>query len=465
MFSSFQRRKTAHSTKRTPKSVKVSEKGGKLETKLSDAGKKSCITKNVGAKTSKKRVSRTFSQSKIPPMLRGISIPGFGRSRSMNGGNRVSTPPPGFRPSSPFCANKAKKHQPRSDSPLPFHPDSFKSSASPTSGFGSGAAGNVVRFRGELSRMGSGSNLTMVIPRSSSKSKKNNRGSVKMKPVETSPSQNAKSSSMRQSSNEAQSAECISVSLQETKNKSQPQDEQNNVERLGLSGVSQIQFTEGKDVVKASALKQADLSGKHISDTVGENILKAFEKSSTEDLYLYCNQLSTRSCRSLATVFMTTDSIRSILLARNNISDEGVMQLAIGLRANKTVQTLGLDYNQIGNKGAHYLGEALKRNQTLRVLDLDGNQIGNDGAEALCAALAQNTSLKELGLVENCMGTAGVKEIQRVLSTENTTLRLVSVQKNPGTNAEVLQNIKSLLKRNKRQKKRRNSKKPDKEFK
>eukprot|EP00466_Bigelowiella_natans_P018010 jgi/Bigna1/89173/estExt_fgenesh1_pg.C_450007 len=136
---------------------------------------------------------------------------------------------------------------------------------------------------------------------------------------------------------------------------------------------------------------RVDLSGKRISDDTGGEILMSLEGSLAKELYIYCNQLSLKSCRALANSLQSGCNLRVLLLGKNKISDNGAIVLSRGLRSNTKLECLGLDDNSIGDVGACHLAEALIENKNLKILDVDENHI----------ALGENTSLLKLAVLKN----------------------------------------------------------------
>jgi len=93
--------------------------------------------------------------------------------------------------------------------------------------------------------------------------------------------------------------------------------------------------------------------------------------------------------------------VKVIDLAYCDIGEAGAKQLADALKINKSITTIYLSINNIGDDGAKSLADALKINKSITTIYLYGNNIGDEGAQSLADSLNTNTSITLMYLFGN----------------------------------------------------------------
>ncbi|GAB5361544.1 hypothetical protein AAMO2058_000722100 [Amorphochlora amoebiformis] len=406
----------------------------------SEGGKHKASTDMMNSKPKKKEPTKLpKSTSRKPSFLRNISAPILARSLSISG-KRVSTPPPNMIPThgSGRTANRI------------VTPHAYRDVK--VSNFG---------FRGELSAS-RGSFQTMR-NRSKIRFQKVKRTGMKGLPKSSSSTtqqQGIEGEVRKRKSSTQYSKQVVEgppLKLDspplDTKEACVPQAE-------SLRGVSKIEFSGGSQYVRLLQNRQVDLSGKHLSDTVGRAILGSLATSPATEVFLHCNQLSTQSAMEIMTSLKLSPKLRILVLSHNNIGDEGAKYIATGLRGNRFLECLSVDSNHIGDRGAIALAEALQDNKTLKTLDIDSNGIGDKGAGAISAAVKTRCNLRELSMNDNKINAGGIAALGSAMK-QNLTITKLCLFGNPGLNRNVGEELKVYTKRNKRAlKKQKRSSKP-----
>jgi hypothetical protein len=115
----------------------------------------------------------------------------------------------------------------------------------------------------------------------------------------------------------------------------------------------------------------------------------------------------------------------------NKITSDGASILADGLCNNTTLGELYLNNNFISDKGVYSLTKVLSsNNSTLKILDLGTNGITDVGAQYLADMLKNNTTLTLLALTGNKISDRGVQFLAHVLTCHNTCLEELYVSQN-----------------------------------
>ncbi|KAG5277971.1 hypothetical protein AALO_G00093430, partial [Alosa alosa] len=145
-------------------------------------------------------------------------------------------------------------------------------------------------------------------------------------------------------------------------------------------------------VLKSSKpLIELDLSNNAIGNSGVECLSKGLRSSKCklQILRLAGVYVSSISCKSLASVLQSPNSLIELDLSINGLEDSGVLLLSRGLRShNCKLQILRLSDCKISQKGCNSLASALRSNPShLKELDLSKNPPGESGLKLLTARL------------------------------------------------------------------------------
>jgi Ran GTPase-activating protein (RanGAP) involved in mRNA processing and transport len=87
--------------------------------------------------------------------------------------------------------------------------------------------------------------------------------------------------------------------------------------------------------------------------------------------------------------------------------------------------------NHLSDSGVDHLSKILStNNSTLKILGLGSNDITDNGVQSLARMLKINQSLTVLGLVSNEITDQGLQCLANVLANNNTTLQVLHLSKN-----------------------------------
>mmetsp|Transcript_20335 Transcript_20335/g.42555 ORF Transcript_20335/g.42555 Transcript_20335/m.42555 type:complete len:405 (-) Transcript_20335:97-1311(-) len=171
---------------------------------------------------------------------------------------------------------------------------------------------------------------------------------------------------------------------------------------LALGDDATREFAKG--LQRNSSIRKVRLSRCNLSEGAGCELLKAFEKNSSnlKEISLVRCDFGNGGFRTLTSTLSKCTGLARISLHFSEISDE-LMGIFIGaIRKHHHLETLDLSSSNVGSTGCEALATLLKdTNSSLCVMALDRNNIDNNGAIFLANALIGNTTLEELHLDGN----------------------------------------------------------------
>jgi len=145
-------------------------------------------------------------------------------------------------------------------------------------------------------------------------------------------------------------------------------------------------------------LNQMNLTDSDIEFLVQQPIVN----KQTTILWLIHNEISCRGAQLLSHVLFNNIHLQELWLTNNHLTDQGIYHLSKSLSVNSTLTKLGIASNEITNVGISYLVQMLKKNRTLTMIALANNEIGDEGIQLLSNTLAYyNSTLEILTLNRN----------------------------------------------------------------
>lgn len=128
-------------------------------------------------------------------------------------------------------------------------------------------------------------------------------------------------------------------------------------------------------------------------------------------------------------------TIVSLDVSGNDLT--GTRSLAKALPKLAKLEVLQIEENEIGSKGAKMLAKAIKKSvPALSKLVANVNEIGTSGALALVEAIAEKASFKIIEIDGNMISGEGITQIEEVLSANNRTHVLGSLEDNDDEGAD-----------------------------
>ncbi|XP_041960847.1 NACHT, LRR and PYD domains-containing protein 12-like isoform X23 [Alosa sapidissima] len=231
-----------------------------------------------------------------------------------------------------------------------------------------------------------------------------------------------------------------------------------------------------------NSLIELDLSHNDVGDTGVQLVSKGLSspRCKLHTLRLAECTLSEKSCRIVATVLQSPNSLIELDLSHNDLGDSGVQLLFKGLSSHCKLQTLRFAGCILTDKSCEIMASVLQSPNSLIELDLSHNDLGDLGVQLLfnglsspyCAlqtlrfagcklsekscgivatVLKSPNSLIELDLSHNDLGDSGVQLLSKGLSSPHCklhTLRLAEcklLEKYCGIVATVLQSPNSMI--------------------
>ncbi|KAL8170136.1 UNVERIFIED_CONTAM: hypothetical protein K2H54_064485 [Gekko kuhli] len=157
-----------------------------------------------------------------------------------------------------------------------------------------------------------------------------------------------------------------------------------------------------------------------------------------EKLWLWECDLSAASCKDLATVISTKESLREMSLIGNDLKDEGMEHLCQGLKAPKAaVQSLWLRECGLTAACCKSVASVLSENSSLKELHIGGNNLQDEGVAQLCDGLMDpNCTLQSLWLGNSELTPACCDKLATVIAAKQC-LKELDVSNNPLEDAGV----------------------------
>ncbi|KAM5172751.1 NACHT, LRR and PYD domains-containing protein 3-like [Mantella aurantiaca] len=146
--------------------------------------------------------------------------------------------------------------------------------------------------------------------------------------------------------------------------------------------------------LRTLGLSNNNLEGSHFSD-----LMAALTTSRIEELQLYNNHLTDRSCPHLASGIRNNQTLRTLILSYNNLEGSHFSDLMAALTTSR-IEELHLDNNHLTDRSCPHLTSGIRNNQTLRTLILSHNNLEGSHFSDLMAALT-TSRIEELHLMSN----------------------------------------------------------------
>ncbi|XP_006124919.2 ribonuclease inhibitor isoform X1 [Pelodiscus sinensis] len=139
-----------------------------------------------------------------------------------------------------------------------------------------------------------------------------------------------------------------------------------------------------------------------------------------EKLWLWECGLTPASCKDLAQVLRTKESLTEVSLIGNDLGDAGMEQLCQGLKDPKAkLQALWIRECGFTTACCKSLSSALGTNQTLRELHMGGNKVGDAGVEIIHEGLmSPNCNLRSLWLGNCDLSAACCGHLATIISSK-----------------------------------------------
>ncbi|KAH1171065.1 NACHT, LRR and PYD domains-containing protein 3-like [Mauremys mutica] len=150
-------------------------------------------------------------------------------------------------------------------------------------------------------------------------------------------------------------------------------------------------------------------------------------------LDFFSGHLPGACCEDLAAVLRANESLTDLDLGYNYLGDAGVQRLCKGLtHPNCKLQRLGLQGCHLTDAGCADLAAVLRTNQSLTKLELSDNELGDAGVQLLCEGLKQNCKLQSLSLWKCGVTATGCGALAAVLRASQSLTELQLGENNLG---------------------------------
>ncbi|KAM5124886.1 NACHT, LRR and PYD domains-containing protein 3-like [Mantella aurantiaca] len=150
-----------------------------------------------------------------------------------------------------------------------------------------------------------------------------------------------------------------------------------------------------------------NLEGSHFSD-----LMAALTTSRIEELHLWNNHLTDRSCPHLASGIRNNQTLRTLGLTKNNLEGSHFSDLMAALTTSR-IEELHLDNNDLTDRSCPHLTSGIRNNQTLRTLDLSYNNLKGSHFSDLMAALT-TSRIEELHIRNNPLSKEARRELRKL---------------------------------------------------
>ncbi|PIN88354.1 NACHT, LRR and PYD domains-containing protein 3 [Aquarana catesbeiana] len=169
-------------------------------------------------------------------------------------------------------------------------------------------------------------------------------------------------------------------------------------------------------------LSDNNLEGPHFCD-----LMAALTTSRIEELRLYNNHLTERSCPHLASGIRNNQTLRILDLTDNYLEGPHFCDLMTALITSR-IEELHLDNNHLTDSSCPDLASGISNNQTLRTLDLSGNNLEGPYFIDLMAALT-TSQIEKLLLSDNQLTDSSCPHLASGIRN-NQTLRTLNLSYN-----------------------------------
>ncbi|CAF4261800.1 unnamed protein product, partial [Adineta steineri] len=173
-----------------------------------------------------------------------------------------------------------------------------------------------------------------------------------------------------------------------------------------------------------------------------------------DEIHLPGKGFNTDEISIIAVQLIIDKQCTTLSLYENKMRNRGAITISdilMNQNHNTILERLYLTDSKIGDKGAKALAEALSndKNLTLKELCLDGNKITDEGIEHIATMLESNKTLTKLGLALNEIRDRGLQRLTEVLTNNNNTLQILSLERNKFRSSTNLSIIGDMLRKNK----------------
>ncbi|XP_077177441.1 ribonuclease inhibitor [Paroedura picta] len=152
------------------------------------------------------------------------------------------------------------------------------------------------------------------------------------------------------------------------------------------------------------SLREMSLIGNDLKDEGMEHLCRGLKdpKAAVQSLWLRECGLTAACCKSVASVLSKNSALKELHIGGNNLEDEGVAQLCDGLMdPTCTLQSLWLGNSELTSACCDKLAAVIGAKQCLKEVDLSNNSLGDEGVRKLCEAVrSPNCHLQHLILYD-----------------------------------------------------------------
>jgi AAA+ superfamily predicted ATPase len=200
-----------------------------------------------------------------------------------------------------------------------------------------------------------------------------------------------------------------------------------------------------EEVAKRTSSKLDEVTLIWKGDPVLEEAIKlealvADEGNASSLFFQAFTEVRVETPRTRLTSTLSSKSTSSLDVRDFGLAFEHVEALLAGVKKNPQLSDLFLDGNSLGDKGLAFLAEHLLRgSKTIHRLSICNNKIGDEGCIALATALKYGSSVSKLVLDHNNIGERGAKALAEAISSEQSALTYLVVDRDTLFSCEELQ--------------------------
>ncbi|XP_041960845.1 NACHT, LRR and PYD domains-containing protein 12-like isoform X21 [Alosa sapidissima] len=176
-----------------------------------------------------------------------------------------------------------------------------------------------------------------------------------------------------------------------------------------------------------NSLIELDLSHNDVGDTGVQLVSKGLSspRCKLHTLRLAECTLSEKSCRIVATVLQSPNSLIELDLSHNDLGDSGVQLLFKGLSSHCKLQTLRLSECTLSEKSCGIVATVLQSPNSLIELDLSHNDLRDSGVQLLSTGLySSHCKLQALRLAECKLSEKSCEIVATALQSPNSLIKL-----------------------------------------